>query len=263
MKKPNMTTAAAILFAVATVGVGAVGAQSVRGPQTPDDTTHRGQEMHQAIESALENGDYDAFVAAHGENSPMLKKMTPDHFAQMQEMHALREAGDTEGAKALAEELGLPRMMHDGMKGKQGMWGDKGPRLSEEARAAVEAALEAGDYDAFIAAHGEDSKIGEKVTAEKFAEKAANFTEHQAKKAAIDAAIDARDYDAFVQAVGEDGKRLSQVNESNFAQFAELHDLREAGDKEAAKALAEEMGLQKPEGRKRFGKRAGFGPRGR
>lgn len=252
IKKPNITTTAAIAFAVLTAGAGIVGAQELRENHEP----HHTEEEREAIHEAIEEGDYTTFVSLVGEDAKILGTINANNFTQLQEIHELRKAGNHEEAKALAEELGLNH------RGKHDQKGDR-PQLSDEARAAVEAALEAEDYNAFIAAHGEDSNIAERIDAEAFAEKVAHFAERQTKKAAVDAAIDARDYDAFVEAVGEDGKRLEQINESNFAQFAELHDLREAGDKESAKALAEELGLEKPEGRRGHdGNRGGFGPRG-
>ncbi len=257
IKKPNMTTTAAIAFAVLTAGAGFVGAQ---GFDREEHGSHHTDDEREAIHEAIEEGDYSTFVSLVGDDAKILGSINANNFTQLQEIHELREEGNHEEAKALAAELGLEHRGKHGQKGERG----KRPQLSDEARAAVETALQAGDYDAFIAAHGEDSKIAEKFTAEKFAEKAAKFEDHQEKKAAVDAAIDARDYDAFVQAVGEDGKRHEQINESNFAQFAELHDLREAGDMEAAKAIAEDMGLEKPEGRRGpGGNRNGFGPRGR
>jgi hypothetical protein len=251
MKKPNMTTAAAILFAVATAGAGIVGAQELGENNEP----HHTPEEREAIHEAIEEGDYSTFVSLVGEGAKILGSINANNFTQLQEIHALREAGNHEEAKALATELGLEHRMKHGEKGERG----ERPQLSEEVRAAVDAAIEAGNYDAFLAAHGEDSNVAEKVDENKFTEIMANHAERTAKKASVDAAFDARDYDAFVQAVGEEGKRHEQVNESNFAQFAELHDLRESGDHEAAKALAEEMGLEKPDGQKKSGKRGGFG----
>ena len=63
---------------------------------------------HEAIRTAVENNDYDAFVAAT-EGTPMAD-IDADTFAKMVEAHNLREAGDHEGARALMEELGIKHM---------------------------------------------------------------------------------------------------------------------------------------------------------
>jgi len=243
MNKSHITTTAAILFAVATAGVGLANAQGFG--RTSTENTGGTSPMHEqrgAFNAGLEATDYTSFVTAVGEDAPILDTITADNFDTFLEMRTLLQNGDKEGAKAIADSLGLP---------ERGPMGDhKGmnkPQLTEEQHTAVEAALEAGDYSAFITAHGADSKIAEFMTAERFAEMSAKHADMEAHKAQVDAAIDARDYDAFVTAIGTDNKKFEQINETNFAQFAELHDLREAGDMEAAKALAEELGLQHPD----------------
>lgn len=241
MNKSHITTTAAILFAVATAGVGLANAQ---GFGRANNSTREAPPMHEQrgiFQAGLGATDYTSFVTAVGEDAPILDTITANNFERFVEMRTLLQNGDKEGARAIADELGLPEK--GPMQDHRRM---KGLRLSEEQRTAVEAALEAGDYDAFIAAHGADSKIAEFMTGERFAEMKTKHAEMEAHKAEVDTAIDARDYDAFVTAVGVDNKRFDQVNETNFAQFAELHDLREAGDMEGAKALAEELGLQRP-----------------
>lgn len=247
IKKPNVTTAAAITFAVLTAGAGIVGAQELveeHGERHSDE--HR-EEIHEAIEE----GDYATFVSLVGEDAKILGVINANNFTQLQELHQLREAGDREGAKALAEELGLP--------GKKGH-GNK-PQLTDEQKEAVKAALEANDYDAFLAAHGGDSNVAEHVDAERFAEKAERYAAKQERKAAISAAFDTGSYESFAAALGDDAKILERVNAENFSQFAEIHELRQAGDREGAKALAEQYGIERPEGKRGPGK--GFGARGR
>lgn len=251
MNKSHITTTAAILFAVATAGVGLANAQGFGGINS--DNTREAPPMHEqrgAFKPGRDATDYTSFVTAVGEDAPILDTITADNFDRFVEMRTLLQNGDKEGAKAIAQELGLPTPppLHDSAA-KDTHKGMRGLHLTDEQRAAVEAALDAHDYNAFIAAHGADSNIATFVTEERFADMAANYAERQAQKALIDAAIDARDYDAFVQAVGEDNARFAQINETNFAQFAELHDLRQAGDTEAAKALADELGLHNPEHR--------------
>lgn len=97
------------------------------------------KEAHRAeMESLLEVGDYNAWkeaVEAHqaereanrpcGDDCPempnVLDKITEDNFAKFVEMHNLMKNGDKEGAKAIADELGLEKfgskkMMRKGMR---------------------------------------------------------------------------------------------------------------------------------------------------
>ena len=244
-----MTTAAAILFAVATAGVGIVGAQGYNA-----DTTAGQQRQYKGgpsadIEAALEAGDYDAFIAAHPSDAPMVLDMTEEKFVQMQEMHDLREAGDTEAARALAKELGMP--MRGGEKGMQQHKGMNKERLSEEARTAVDAALEAGDYAAFIAAHPSDSQMVQHMTQERFDSMVSNHAEHETRRAAVDNAIATNDYAAFVEAIGDEAPIREHITEDNFAAFSQVHQLHSEGEHEAARELAEEIGLEHPrEGKK-------------
>lgn len=87
---------------------------------------HR-EEMHEAIESAVEAGDYEAFKLAIV-GSPLADIITSkDAFDKMTEAHALKEAGDHDAARAIMDELGMKRgtMMgnKDGMHGWHGFGG--------------------------------------------------------------------------------------------------------------------------------------------
>jgi len=125
-----------------------------RGPQFD-------QGQHEELMQAVENGDYDAWKAIVGDNK-MFEAITSENFGRLSEAHALVQSGDKEGAQAIFEELGInppkPMMNKRGDKnGKMGPWGN------DEARAAIEA----GDYDAFIAAIG-DKPFAKDITAENF-----------------------------------------------------------------------------------------------
>lgn len=65
---------------------------------------------HEAVKTALENNDYQAFVDALGDHVP--QDMSEEKFAQMAEVHALRAAGETEKARELAKEYGLKLPRH-------------------------------------------------------------------------------------------------------------------------------------------------------
>lgn len=56
----------------------------------------------QAIETAIDNNDYEAWVKAVGEDCPMLAKITKENFAKFAEAQQLRQAAD----KIMAE-LGI------------------------------------------------------------------------------------------------------------------------------------------------------------
>ena len=80
----------------------------------------------------------------------------------------------------------------------------------------------------------------------------------------IHAAIDDEDYDAFQDAI--EGTRLEDTinSESDFKKIVEAHELKEAGDREGAKEIFEELGLERPEHKKgkgahRGGEGRGFG----
>ncbi len=250
MKKPNMTTTAAIAFAVITAGAGFVGAQELGENHEP----HHTEEEREAIHEAIEEGDYSTFVSLVGDDAKILGTINANNFTQLQEIHQLREAGNHEEAKALAEELGLKH------RGKHGQRGER-PQLTDEQKEAVKAAFEANDYNAFLLAHGDDSNVAERVDAERFAEKAERYAAKQERKTAVSAAFDTGNYESFAASLGEDARILERVNADNFSQFAKIHELRQAGDKEGAKALAEEYGIERPEGKRGPGR--GFGPRGR
>lgn len=72
---------------------------------------HEGRmEHHEAVETAIENNDYNAFVAAI-RDTPLAEKITSRaDFEKMVEAHTLKESGDREGARTIFKELGLERM---------------------------------------------------------------------------------------------------------------------------------------------------------
>lgn len=59
---------------------------------------------HEAVVAALEAGDYNAWVEAVGEDSPILEKITVDNFSRFVEVHNLRAE-----AKTIMEELGIEK----------------------------------------------------------------------------------------------------------------------------------------------------------
>lgn len=71
----------------------------------------------------------------------------------------------------------------------------------------------------------------------------------QTVRAEIKAAVAAEDYEAFLAAAA--GTKLADAvdSESDFERLVEAQALREAGDKEGAKAIMTELGIEKPEHR--------------
>jgi hypothetical protein len=78
---------------------------------------------HEAVEAAMDAGDYNAWLAAHNGDEPILEKINADNFPTLVKAHNYFENG-----RALMEELGVERGMGKGMGGhglKGGMrgWG--------------------------------------------------------------------------------------------------------------------------------------------
>lgn len=84
--------------------------------------------VKEAVQTAIENNNYQAWVDAHGDGErgkKMLEMINENNFSQLVEMHNLMQDGDKEGAKAIAEELGLPGKSEFGKhKGKRGAMKD-------------------------------------------------------------------------------------------------------------------------------------------
>ena len=75
-------------------------------------------------------------------------------------------------------------------------------------------------------------------------------------KQAVHAAVEANDYDAFVVAVADSPLADIITSEADFDQFVEAHELRESGDRDGAKELLEELGVDtEKHGKKHRGKR--------
>ncbi|MEA3398461.1 MAG: hypothetical protein U9R06_01825 [Patescibacteria group bacterium] len=62
------------------------------------------QANREAVQAAIEAGDYNAFASAIGENSPFAGKITPENFDRFIEAHESMEKG-----RSIMEELGIER----------------------------------------------------------------------------------------------------------------------------------------------------------
>ena len=81
------------------------------------------EEKRAEMNEIMEVGDYNAWELLHEEREAnrfnILDVITEDNFDRLVEMHNLRQADDMEGAKVIAEELGLEKMGNGhAMRGK-------------------------------------------------------------------------------------------------------------------------------------------------
>lgn len=75
-----------------------------------------------------------------------------------------------------------------------------------------------------------------------------SHAERAEHRKAIKAAIDSEDYEAYLEAVADTPRADLIDSESKFEKLVEAHQLREAGNHEAAKEIMEDLGFQKPAG---------------
>lgn len=81
--------------------------------------------------------------------------------------------------------------------------------------------------------------------------------ERDASRQAMDDAIEANDYNAFLEAVKDMPFADAVTSEEDFAKFKEAHELMKSGDRDAAKEIMEDLGI---EGMRGLG--GGKGPHG-
>jgi hypothetical protein len=132
---------------------------------------HKGQNFmgNEAVQNAIETGDYNAFVAAitneDGNAPKILETVTADNFARFVDMHNAMQSKDFETAKTIADELGLKQ---PGMRGP----GNGQPMHTPEEREAIRAAALAGDYTTWfnlVAVDGELPEHFKTINADNFA----------------------------------------------------------------------------------------------
>jgi hypothetical protein len=137
---------------------------------------------------------------------------------------------------------------------------------------AVNAALEAGDYTAWVTAEkaiDANSPMLEKVTADNFSDYVAKYKERETKMAeektkrgAVNAALEAGDYTAWVtaeKAINANSSVLEKINADNFSDYVNAKNLRQQAD-----TIIENLGLGKGDGMdgRDHGMPGGFGPGG-
>ena len=125
-------------------------------PERDEKKAHEWSEDREAVRTAVEAGDYEAFMSVAGEQ--LLEKInTEDKFVTFVELHEARELGDNERAQELATELGLERSEGNGHQGKRG---------KKFLRKALQFDT-VDSYDEFEDAYGE-TRLGQKITSDIF-----------------------------------------------------------------------------------------------
>lgn len=175
------------------------------------------------VQAAVEAGDFSQL--------PEDSKLTEEEFNIIVEIKAAKDAGDDETATTLKAEL---KEIHQAKR-----------EAKKANREEVRAAVEAGDYSQL--------PEGSNITESKFDEMVA----HKAEREAIKATVEAGDYAEFQSLVSADSPLSVIDTEAEFARLQDLHEAREADDKETAKVIAEELGIEKPD----HGPRRGRGGR--
>lgn len=118
--------------------------------ETLDSIRDAARAAREAVHTAIENNDFAAFRTAT-EGTPLYDIITTEaDFKLFVEAHELRQAGKTEEARDILDELGVPAP-HGGMMGRghgMGMRGDEHfLDLTEEQRDALRAARQANDRE--------------------------------------------------------------------------------------------------------------------
>jgi hypothetical protein len=159
-KETRLKSAAVLLPLLALVTVSATATGVFAHERNPEAVADERGGNHENVKSAIEAGDYEAFVEATSE-TPFAQNITPEFFASFTEANALRETGDIEGAKVIMDKLGLkPHKKH-------GKFNEEKRAEMKENHEAMRTAIEMEDYDAFVEAAG-DAPFIDEVTPEFF-----------------------------------------------------------------------------------------------
>ncbi len=103
--KKTTTTLGVVTLAVMIIGFGATAYAFQDDQTTPG--TNCDHDRHQAMEQAFANLNYHDWVALMEDKGRVTEIVTQDTFAQFAQARALYMEGDTEGARALKQEIGL------------------------------------------------------------------------------------------------------------------------------------------------------------
>ncbi|MEM4638075.1 MAG: hypothetical protein QXK76_03595 [Candidatus Woesearchaeota archaeon] len=106
------------------------GDPSVKGP-------NYNEEVHEQLEAAIEQGDYNAWIAIRRENNlPMngriFQAINAENFDKYKELHNAMQSGDYDRANTIRTELGLGQGMKKGTNRKNNgkMLGQRNQRAS-------------------------------------------------------------------------------------------------------------------------------------
>lgn len=173
MKENKFLVAFTVITLVSTVGITSLYAANNDSNESVGQTQQQGKslgeypsfdpEKQQAIQEAILNNDYEAWKELIGD-APITEKINEENFARFSEAHQLIDQ-----AKNIFEELGIEKQ-GPGPKGEKGMHVGKesfGKMDPEKLKAAKEA-LDNHDYNAWLQAVGQDSKIAQEIAQENF-----------------------------------------------------------------------------------------------
>ena len=223
------------------------------------DRGEHGEAMHEFHEAAVE-GDYAEYkeLIEEGELPDRMSGFSEAEFAQIGEMITLHKAGDKEGAEAIRDSLGLPehkagqRRMHKQFKNVT--FEDWQNRLEEKGVDTEKLTQET--FDAFTAARGDREAMT--TLHESLGIEAPEKRGDRAQKGEKLQRLLESDYEQWSENAAERGMNEQQITPEVFAGLQQAATLFEAGDKDGAKTVLDELGIEKPEGlHKKDGSRRG------
>ncbi len=121
MKNNTLRIVAVVMGVIVTTSLVAVGTYAFQGNKanwenkfSPEEIAEKKALMEErntehearraAVQEALNNKDYNAWVSAVGEDCPMLEKINEDNFPRLVEAHELKQQ-----AREIMEELGIEK----------------------------------------------------------------------------------------------------------------------------------------------------------
>ena len=143
------------------------------------------------------------------------------------------------------DRAGMHEMMQERHEERLAELEEKNPELAAEIRARMEE-VQAQMEELRAAKEAGNDELVTQIKEEMKADMEAHRAERQEHREAVKDAVESGNYDAFIEALGEHVPE--DMTEEKFGQIQEIHQLLADGDKDGAKALAEEYGLEGPFG---------------
>jgi len=126
LTKAQVLTLGGVAFSIGIAGAFALSASADTTGAVQDMRQHKcDSEQHEAVEAALEDGDYEAWAVLMDGRGRVADVVTEDSFDTFVAMHEAMEDGDVEEAQELREELGLRGRPQDGSGHRGGGMGMK------------------------------------------------------------------------------------------------------------------------------------------